>query len=97
MSTDPVEWLLAWAPEQNLQASAGPGYLQRWNRHDRDLGQLLFVTSVRSISIFSFGGKNAAILGKTKEINRKEKACILAMGADAKGNIVTRLWFLLGQ
>lgn len=99
MSTDPLEWLLARAleQEQNQQASAGPGYLQRWGRHDRDLGQLLFVTSARSISIFSSGGKNAAILGKTKEINRKESAWILAMEAEAKGNLVTRLWFLLGQ
>lgn len=62
---------------------------------DRDLGQLLFVTSVRSISIFSL--KNAASLGKIKEINRKEKACILGMRAEAKGKLVIRLWFLLGQ
>jgi hypothetical protein len=48
---------LAWAPEQNLQPSARQGYLQRWSKHDRDLGQLLFVTNVRSISIFSFEGK----------------------------------------
>lgn len=36
-------------------------------------------------------------MGKTKEINRKEKACLLAMEAEAKGNLVARLWFLLEQ
>lgn len=63
---------------------------------DRDWGQLLFVTSVRSLSVFSLK-KNAASLGNIKEINRKEKACILVMRAKAEGKLVTRFWFLLGQ